>query len=78
MAMEIEMPFIRNMIAKIFGLAIFGTIIASRERYNMDLGKYSLGAEVNHYVPSSSYLISQVATSMAWRRLKTLSEISTF
>jgi hypothetical protein len=38
------------MIAKIFGLPIFGITIASREGYNKDLGKYFLGPEVNHYM----------------------------
>jgi len=58
MAMEIELLLIGSMIAKIFGLAILGTTTISRERYNMDFGKYYLGMEVNHYVPNSSYFIS--------------------
>jgi hypothetical protein len=45
------------MIVKIFGLAILRTIIANRDGYNTYLGKYFLGAKINHYVPSLGYLI---------------------
>ncbi len=72
------MPLIGSTIAKIFGLPILGIKTASREGYNKDLGKYFLGAKVDHYVRGSSYVISKVVTSEAQKKLKALSEICTF